>query len=426
MLKRRKNHIFSIYAVLGSRICPTIYTITYFIPMFRHLPFFVFLLTLSAGFAQQPDTLWTRLLKENTTTLKPGPNGFTGKGWDLIQKGIQQNQYVLIGEDHFMTEIPYFTTQVLKAASFHTFALEVDPYVAQILNQKLSQPDTASLMKWARQTGAALSFYGLREEFQMLQAANRTGTTFIGLDQIAMISDPLLYEDLARTATRASSRKQYAAMAERAKAAADKFTADMSQPTYMRSAAFSQDLAELEKEPLSAREKEILDAIKLSARIYKTESHALRVQLMKHQLMMAYESAIKNKKVLVKMGAMHCARGESYLRGYDCGNLLSNLADSEYKTSFHIAIFGKDGVQGSPFKGLPAQKLDPYNGDLKFIKPFFDVTPAEEWAVFNLLPIRRALQSQKLKIDDIDLRRTILGYDALVIFPRAHPSHSIN
>ena len=215
-------------------------------------------------------------------------------------------------------------------------------------------------------------------------------------------------------------------MAERARVAADKFTSDMSQPTYMQSATFDQDVAKLEKEPVSIREKEILDAIKLSARIYKTQSHSLRVQLMKHQLMAAYESAIKNKKVLVKMGAMHCARGESYLRVYDCGNLLSNLADSEYKTSFHIAIFGKDGVQGSPFKSLPAQKLDPYNGDLKFIKPFFDATPKEEWVVFNLLPIRKALQSQKLKIDDIDLRRTILGYDALVIFPTSHPSHSIN
>ncbi|WP_093831560.1 hypothetical protein [Spirosoma endophyticum] len=381
---------------------------------------------MSTGFAQQPDTLWTRLLNENTSSLKPGSKGFTGKGWDLIQSGVQQNQYVLIGEDHFMAEIPYFTEQVLKTSTFNTFALEVDPYVAQILNQKLAQKDTTSVMKWASQTGAALSFYGLREEFQMLQAANRTHTTFIGLDQIAMISDPLLYEDLARTATSVSSRKQYAVMAERARAAADKFTSDMSQPTYMQSAMFDQDVAELEKGPLSAHEKEILEGIKLSARIYKTQSHALRVQLMKHQLMMAYESAIKNKKVLVKMGAMHCARGESYLRVYDCGNLLSNLADSEYKTTFHIAIFGKDGVQGSPFKSLPAQKLDPYNGDLKFIKPFFDATPKEEWAVFNLLPIRKALQSQKLKIDDIDLRRTILGYDVLVIFPTAHPSHSIN
>ncbi|WP_461114964.1 hypothetical protein [Spirosoma jeollabukense] len=381
---------------------------------------------MSTGFAQQPDTLWTRLLNENTSSLRPVSNGFVGKGWELIQAGVQQNQYVLIGEDHFMAEIPYFTEQVLKTSTFNTFALEVDPYIAQILNQKLAQKDTTSLMKWVSQTGAALSFYGLREEFQMLQAANRTHTTFIGLDQIAMISDPLLYEELSRTATRDSSRKQYAAMAERARAAADKFTSDMSQPTYMQSATFDQDVAELEKGPLSAHEKEILDAIKLSARIYKTQSHALRVQLMKHQLMMGYESAIKNKKVLVKMGAMHCARGESYLRGYDCGNLLSNLADSEYKTSFHIAIFGKDGVQGSPFKSLPAQKLDPYNGDLKFIKPFFDATPKEEWAVFNLLPIRKALQSQKLKIDDIDLRRTILGYDVLVIFPTAHPSHSIN
>jgi len=397
--------------------------------MFRTSQFIVLiasLFTFTTSYAQQPDTLWTRLLKENTLLLQPGPVGFTGKGWDLIQAGVRDNQYVLIGEDHFMAEIPYFTQQVLKTAPFNTFALEVDPYIAQLLNQKLAQPDTTSLMKWAVQAGPALSFYSLREEFHMLREASRTHTSLIGLDQVMMMSDPLLYDELAHKATRPSARQRYAAMSERANVSASKAALDLSHPMYMQSAAFEEDVTALKKEPMSAQEKEIVDAVQLSARIYKTQSHALRVQLMKHQLMAAYESAIKDKKVLVKLGAMHCARGESYLTVYDCGNLLSNLAESEYKSSYHIAIFGKNGIQGSPFKALPAQKLDPDNGDLKFVKPFFDATPTDSWVVFNLLPIRKALQRQKLKIDDIDLRRTILGYDALVIFPTAHPSHSLN
>lgn len=384
------------------------------------------LFTFSTGYAQQPDTLWARLLKDNTLLLQPGPAGFTGKGWDLIQAGVKDNQYVLIGEDHFMTEIPYFTEQVLKTASFNTFALEVDPYVAQLLNQKLAQTDTVSLMKWAVQSGPALSFYSLQEEFHMLREASRTHTSFIGLDQVMMMSDPLLYDELAHKATRPSIRQRYAAMSERANVSASKAALDLSHPMYMQSAAFEEDVAALKKEPMSAREKEIVDAVQLSARIYKTQSHALRVQLMKHQLMAAYASAIKDRKVLVKLGAMHCARGESYLTVYDCGNLLSNLAESEYKSSYHIAIFGKNGIQGSPFRALPAHKLDPDNGDLTFVKPFFDVTPTDSWVVFNLLPIRKALQRQKIKIDNVDLRRTILGYDALVIFPTAHPSHSLN
>ncbi|AKD55948.1 hypothetical protein [Spirosoma radiotolerans] len=385
-----------------------------------------FLFTFSTGFAQQPDTLWTRLLKENTLLLQPSAAGFTGKGWNLIQAGVKDNQYVLIGEDHFMSEIPYFTEQVLKTASFNTFALEVDPYVAQLLNQKLAQSDTTSLMKWAVQAGPALSFYSLQEEFHMLREASRTHTSLIGLDQVMMMSDQLLYNELAHKATRPSTRQRYAAMTERATISATKATLDLSHPMYMQSAAFDQDVAALAKEPMTAYEKEVLDAVQLSARIYKTQSHALRVQLMKHQLMSAYVSSIKDKKVLVKLGAMHCARGESYLTVYDCGSLLSNLAESEYKSSYHIAIFGKNGIQGSPFKALPAHQLDPVNGDLKFIKPFFEATPEQNWVVFNLLPIRKALQRQKLNIDDVDLRRTILGYDALVIFPTAHPAHSMN
>lgn len=386
---------------------------------------FVFLLMFSSGFAQQPDTLWNRLVKENTFQLRREPSGFEGKGWELIQAGVQKSQYVLIGEDHFMAEVPYFTEQILKTTTFNTLAIEIDPYIAQILDNQLAKPDTTALMKWATQAGPALSFYSLREEFHLLREAHRTRTQLIGFDQIASMSDPVLYEDLQRTTTHPGTRQRYADMSAKASDAAAKASADLRQPMYMMSADFDQNVAALEKESLSAREKEILDAIKLSARIYKTQSHLLRVQLMKHQLMAAYPSAIKDRKVLVKMGAMHCARGESYLTVYDSGNLLSNLADSEYKTSFHIAIFGKNGVQGSPFKALPEQTLDPVNGDLKFIKPFFEATPKEDWVVFNLLPLRKALQSKKLSIDDTDLRRTVLGYDALVIFPIAHPSHSL-
>ena len=391
------------------------------------LPFTIslFLLMSFAGFAQRPDTVWNRLLKENTLQLHPGANGFEGKGWELIRAGIQKNQYVLVGEDHFMAEVPYFTEQVLKTATFNTMAIEIDPYSAEILNNQLAKPDTAALMKWAAQAGPALSFYSLREEFHLLREAHRTRTQLIGLDQVASMSDPILYEDLQRSSTRPGIRQRYVGMRERASAAAAKASADLSQPMYMMSVDFDQDVAALEKEPLTAHEKEILDAIKLSARIYKTQSHSLRVQLMKHQLMVAYPSAIKDRKVLIKMGAMHCARGESYLTVYDIGNLLSNLADSEYKTSYHIAVFGKNGVQGSPFKALPEQTLDPVTGDLKFIKPFFEVTPKEDWVVFNLLPLRKAVQSKKIDIDDVDLRRTILGYDALVIFPTAHPSHAM-
>ena len=385
----------------------------------------VFLITISTAYAQQPDTLWTRLLNENTLLLQPSPTGFTGKGWDLIQAGVKENQYVLIGEDHFMAEIPYFTEQVLKTTSFNTFALEVDPYIARMLTQKLAQTDTVSLKKWAVQAGPALSFYSLQEEFHMLQEASRRHTSLIGLDQVMMMSDQLLYDDLAHKATRPRVRQRYADMAERATLSAMKAAADLSHPMYMQSAVFEQDLAALAKEPMAISEKQTLDDIQLSARIYKSQSHALRVQLMKHQLMAAYASAIKDKKVLVKLGAMHCARGESYLTVYDCGNLLSNLAESDYKGTYHIAIFGKNGIQGSPFKALPERPLDPVDGELKFLKPFFEVTPGESWVVFNLLPIRKALQKQKINIIDVDLRRTILGYDALVIFPTAHPSHSL-
>jgi hypothetical protein len=133
---------------------------------------------------------------------------------------------------------------------------------------------------------------------------------------------------------------------------------------------------------------------------------------------------LNGQKNLYKFGAGHMGKGEALLGGFDLGNIVYNIADSHFEKSVHIAVLGKDGMQGAPFKGIPPSKLDPNNGDMKFLKPFFDAMQINAWYCFDLTEIQRLIRRGKLTIDDLMLRRILQGFDYLVIIPEVTASQA--
>lgn len=70
---------------------------------------------------------------------------------------------------------------------------------------------------------------------------------------------------------------------------------------------------------------------------------------------------------------MHLPRGESLLRVYDVGNLVSNVSDVEFSKSYHIMIFGSSEVKGAPFAHFPNTRVDASKGMLANMASFFEV-----------------------------------------------------
>ena len=133
-----------------------------------------------------------------------------------------------------------------------------------------------------------------------------------------------------------------------------------------------------------------------------------------------------NSKNLFKYGAIHMPKGESLLKNYDLGNLISNIAESQFQSSLHIMIIGESGVQGVPFKGMKPQALDVESKDLKHYKIFFDAMDKNEWYVFNTEEILKKAQSKKIKVDNKTLERVLKGYDFLIVIPEVTPSKFMN
>ncbi|MCE6990295.1 hypothetical protein [Dyadobacter sp. CY323] len=201
----------------------------------------------------------------------------------------------------------------------------------------------------------------------------------------------------------------------------ENFLKDPSKPFYMLTPDFEKRLAILSSMDLSAGETEIIDKLKLTARIYKQQNHHLRIQLIKSQLMEKY-GEWENKKSLFKYGSVHLPKGESLLDIYDIGNLIHNVADSKFQQSFHIMIIAKSGFQASPFKGFPDSPIDAGGNELKTLKPIFDINSGPNWQCFDLAALNSKIVKSKIRVESKRMTQILEGYDLLIVIPAATPA----
>ncbi|RZM22422.1 MAG: hypothetical protein EOO88_29490 [Pedobacter sp.] len=375
----------------------------------------------SVGSCLAQDSLITDLTKKNLTTFVRKENSFTGPGWEkIISKGKSSND-ILIGEDHFTNEIPFFTSAIASQFKFDNFFCEIDPYTATILQEKISKLSAPDLHTYVNTYGNTLSFYSYQSEFDLLKQFTRSNTTIRGTDQILLIGDRVIFTELSKSTKNTAAKKIYELIATNSKTYFDIFLKDQSKPFYLLTDDFEKNMNALLALKLTEREVKIVEAMKLSAKIYKSQSHELRIQLMKHQLMEVY-SNWAGKRNLFKYGANHLAKGESFLEIYDTGNLVSSLNDAQYQQSLHIMILGISGTQASRFEGFPAEQIQPSDSMFKTLKPIIKNVNGEEWHCFDLLPLKDALNDGKLTVKDVKLQRIIKGYDLLVLIPKVTAS----
>jgi len=379
---------------------------------------FLFLLGIFAfcnGFAQ--DSVLTSIIRQNNSLFAPSGNSFSGEGWRKIDSAIKSSKNVLIGEDHFLGEVPLFVDAIAQRVKFDNFVIEIDPYSAALLQNKINTLSTGQFNEYEKTFGNTFSFYALEKEMDLLQKMVKNKTTIMGTDQVLMIADRLLCSELKKITTNPAAKKLYDKIETESKSHFDNFLKDPSKPMYMLTQDFEETLNKLLAMKLSAQETAQIKDIQLSRRIYIGQNHFLRLQLMKNNFYRLYYRQLEGKRNLFKFGASHMCKGEGLLGGYDIGNIVYNIADSKFEKSLHILVVGKNGMKGTPFRGWSPQALDPDNGDLKALQPFFKEVKSKEWHCFDLTPVHKAISEGKLVINDIYLRRFVQGFDLLVVIP---------
>jgi hypothetical protein len=410
-------------------------------------------LVLCCNLATAQDSAFVRALKANATELSIVEGRLRGPGADLLAREAQANQFILVGEDHGIREVPEFVGalfETARPAGYSHIAVEVGPETSRMLETMMRAPTAQSDLDafLARYTPFTIPFFFWREEAQMLEHVVRSepGKRDVvwGLDQEFVMAPTYLFEKLATIATteraRASARKLAASSG-----AADKAMIATRNPgaAWMFSATDA-DVAELRaafdaNQPAEA--KTIIDELTSSRDIYRTfnsggnyEANQVRADLMKRHFVEHYRAAQargeRRPKVVIKLGANHVFRGPSITNSYEMGSFAPEFALAEGGRALNILLVVKRGTSNAfrPFGSKEADKTSPY-----------DLLTSDEYAVFDMPSVVAASSDTTMTLIDLRPersmvaggslkrlgptgRRLVNSFDAIVVVPEGHAS----
>jgi len=402
-----------------------------------------------ASFAQQQS--FTEQLNKNRYDLKVQDGKLSGTGVPVLEAALKDVQFVMVGEDHGIAEIPAFyqgVCDITGPLGFHTMAIETGPLVAAKLQQWVRQPNgQAELSKFKREYPASIAFYDWSEEFDLLDhcAGKAAGGQFRlwGLDQELMGSSGYILSKILEQHPGPEAIQAVKHLMQRNQ---EMQTAAMKSgnPGELFMMKASEDdlnrVSALLKKQGNATAQSLFAALVESREIYQknmtgnyVDSNRQRALLMKHTFLNDYQQASKADarapKVLFKFGGFHMFKGFNPLHNNDMGNFVLEMADGAGEKSLHILILGVKGSQlhfagvGKPAQPSPLNLAEDKDSDFLYLKPMFENMATDGDTLFDLRGLRKEFKS--LGPVSTEMERMIYGYDLLVLVSSPTPSKEI-
>ena len=357
-----------------------------------------------------------------SATVFNGNGKFIGKPWDQLVERASKANYVLIGEDHFINEVPLFTQALVNSISIDNYICEIDQWMLNIFKDKISSLTTLQLDKWISENYNGFSFFQKKNEFELLHSLVDKKTNLIGTEQVGLMATTIIFQYLFETGS-PQNKALYKVMRDSSEAANNRFFADHSKKYFLATPFFRESINQLSRFGMKEDESKLIDAITRSADIYSTGNHRNRIKLMQSNLMDNYPETLKGKKNIFKFGANHTIRGESYIPVYDIGTTAHILAQAENGDSYHMLILPKAGNQAGFLGG--SNPID-YNDEFyKSLKPLLDKASDTAWTSIDLENVRNVARKQKHTIQNPFLEKTIKGYDVLIVIPVASAADAV-
>jgi hypothetical protein len=146
-------------------------------------------------------------LQKNRAAIAVQNGKLGGPGAEILRPALADAQFVALGEDHGIQQIPEFAAALcaeLAPHGFHHLGLEIGPYVAPELEKFARNADGAKLFaEFEKKYPETIAFYNWREEFAMLQHCEKTAApadmAIWGMDQELMGSAGYLLEKILGT-----------------------------------------------------------------------------------------------------------------------------------------------------------------------------------------------------------------------------------
>jgi len=394
---------------------------------------------------------FTETLKKNRGAISVQEGKLAGPSAEVLRTAMAEAQFVALGEDHGIRQIPEFAAALcaeLAPHGFHHLALEIGTYIAPDLEKMArSAEGTKQLADFEKKYPETIAFYNWQEEFAMLQkcetAASPGHMTIWGLDQEFMgatsfLADKILATNLGPEAKAAVETLLKEATEARLAAAKTGNPGDL----FMMTAKQEEldHLRELLKKQGKPEAQRLFDAFLVSREIYQKnmsgdyyKSNRQRALLMKKNFSEPFAASSQSDgvlpKVFFKFGAYHMFRGINPLHSSEIGDLISEAAEANQLKSVHILIVGVKGEQlhfvgiGKPAEPGALDLAGDKDSSFLFFKPLFDMQIENSWTLYDLRALRDGF-SKYGKIDP-EMERVIFGYDFVVFISDPKASHVI-
>ena len=175
--------------------------------MYRAAAFAFVASCLFAVCARGQNAEFTETLKKNRGAISVQDGKLAGPSADVLRGALADAQFVAMGEDHGIRQIPEFAAALcveLAVHGFHHLGLEVGTYVAPDLEKIARSADGAKqLAEFEEKYSETIAFYNWQEEFAMLQkcenAASPGHMTIWGMDQEFMGATGFLADKILAT-----------------------------------------------------------------------------------------------------------------------------------------------------------------------------------------------------------------------------------
>lgn len=392
-------------------------------------------------------------VKQNRFAIEVRDGKLGGPGGEVLRTAMNEANFVLLGEDHGIRQIPAFAGALcdeLGPRGFHTMTLEVGPTIAPELERfARAAHGEKQFAEFDKRFPFSVAFYSWREEFEMLanceKAAGGDGMALWGVDQELMGSSGFLLDKILGTKPGPAAKAALDALVKENAddlAAAIK-TGNPGELFMMKAKQETLDSArDLLKKEGNADAQQLFGSLLVSREIYQKNmtgsyyaSNRQRAQLMKSIFVPLSAGAMQKAggappKILFKFGGWHMYRGLNPIHSSELGNLVNEFAEAHGLKSLHVLILGVKGEQlhfagiGKPYQASPLDLANDKDSEFSFMGPFLNSQIENQWTIFDLRALRNKFSSYG-KVDP-ELERLTFGMDFVVLIPDPKASHSID
>lgn len=350
----------------------------------------------------------------------------------FLRPHLENTQFVMVGEQHFIREVGMVTKAVYELAEdfgYRTLCIENDALMAEQITRMAAAENPVEVARaFHQQFPFTVAFYENEEDYDLLSYVVKSGGKLWGIDQTLMAQFRFNYSYLLEhTKSEAFARK----LQEELDTATAAYEEAMSNKNFQAIYYFKYN-NELQEELLAlaqtAEEKEIIFQLGKTKEIYDYNlggqyylNNEIRGQLMKSNFMRYYRAAQQEEplpRVVFKLGASHTYRGLTPTRIYDISNLATELANMNGQRSLHIKVLGISGTNniGFPFAPAPMAAFDNTEDFPQEIQDWLNSLETGKYAVLNLEPLRPQARSYST-----EMQKLMFAHDVLILVRDAQP-----